>query len=134
MTGGLDLDRSVVLRGAGHALCWIVPLGIANAVAGARDSGALVFLTFIGIVVGFAFGGYAVAREPIERPLQHATAAAVLAFVVVQAAGLAIAVGRGTSISIPGIIVTGLLAASMGVMGGLLAIKGAGPTGSRRAR
>jgi len=129
--GLAGLDRTTILRGAGYALSWVVPCGIANAIAASKDAGGWVFLTFVLIIVGFAFGGYGTARDIEDQPLQHAAAAAVLAFLVAQAVFIVIRIARGEPVSIPGIILTALLAASAGVLGGLLAAKGARP-GSRR--
>ena len=80
----MRLDPRVVTRGALYALCWIVPAAIANALAHAHKAGGLTALTFLLIVLGFVFAGFAVARLGAERPLQHAAAASVLAFALVQ--------------------------------------------------
>lgn len=126
------LDWGVVRRGAGYSLTWVVPATILNLVAAANDVGSLVFLTFLAILLGFAFGGYAAAREPLDTPLQHAAAAAFLAFVVVQGVLLVVAVVRGSDINPVGIAFTGFLSACTGILGGLLAVRGVRPS-QRRA-
>ena len=125
------LDRPTILRGAGYALSWVVPVGIVNQVAHAHDAGGIVFVSFLLIIVSFAFGGYATARELDDQPLQHAAVAAIVAFAVVQLVGIVIALARGNSVNLPGIVLTGLLAASAGVLGGLLAARGARPPSRR---
>jgi H+/Cl- antiporter ClcA len=117
----MTVDPALVVRGAGYALFWLVPAAFLNYLASEGDSSLLVFLTFCLILLGFAFGGYAVGRSPVDNPLQTAAAAAVLAYAVVQAVGLVVAVVRDRDISPIGIVFTALLAATTGMLGAVLA-------------
>ena len=120
------LDRRVITSGVLNGLCWVIPGGIAEAVAHAHHKSGLVLLTFLFLLLGFAFCGYVTARHPIDRPLQHAAVAAALTFALVQVLDIALLLARGHQVNLPGIVLTGLLATSAGVMGGLLAQRGAG--------
>jgi hypothetical protein len=119
----LTLDTGVVARGAGYALCWLVPAAVLNILASESDSAILIFGTFLLILLGFAFGGYAVARDPVPNPLQHAAAAALAAFVAIQAVLLLVAIGRDSDINPVGIVFTALLAACTGMLGAVLALR-----------
>ena len=81
------------------------------------------FATFLLILLGFAFGGYAVARSPVPNPLQHAAAAALAAYAVVQVVGVLVAIGRDRDINPIGILFTALLAACTGMLGAVLALR-----------
>lgn len=112
--------------GALYGLCWVVPATVANAAANASDVDALVLLCFLAIMLGFGFAGYAAARHPLPNPLQHAAAAGLLTFAVVQGVVVVIAVVRGDSPSPVGIAFLALLAACTGMLGGLLAVRAPG--------
>jgi hypothetical protein len=119
----VDLDLGVVVRAAGYSLCWLVPAAFLNLLASYTDSGLLKFLTFCLILLGFAFGGFAVVRFRLTNPLQHAAAAALLAFAIIQAVGILVAIGRDRSINPVGIVFTALLAACTGMLGALLGLR-----------
>ena len=119
----MTLDLGVVARGAGYSLCWLVPAALLNVLASESDSAILVFATFCLILLGFAFGGFAVARFRLTNPLQHAAAAAVAAFAIIQVAGIVVAVVRDRSVNPVAIVFTALLAACTGVLGALLALR-----------
>jgi hypothetical protein len=119
----VTLDAGIVARGAGYALCWLLPAAALNILASESESGVLVFLTFLLILLGFAFGGYAVARIPIANPLQHAAAAAFAAYAVVQIIGVLVAIGRNRDVNVIGILFTALLAACTGMLGAVLALR-----------
>jgi hypothetical protein len=119
----VTFDLGVVARGAGYALCWLVPAAILNLLASETESAVLVFATFCLILLGFAFGGYAVARVPLVNPLQHAAAAAVVAYAVVQVVGVVVAMARDRDVNPIGILFTALLAACTGMLGALLALR-----------
>jgi uncharacterized membrane protein YfcA len=119
----VDLDLGVVVRAAGYALCWLVPAALLNLIASSTDNRVLIFLTFCLILLGFAFGGFAVVRFRLTNPLQHAAAAALLAYAVVQAVGVMVALVRNRDVNPIGIVFTGLLAACTGMLGAVLALR-----------
>ena len=119
----MSLDLGVVVRGAAYALFWLVPAALLNLLASESESKPLIFLTFCLILLGFAFGGFAVARFELTNPLQHAAAAATLAYAVVQAVGIVVAIVRDRDINPVGIVFTALLAACTGMLGAILALR-----------
>jgi hypothetical protein len=119
----VTLDLGVVARGAGYALCWLVPAAALNLLASESESAVLVFATFCLILLGFAFGGYAVARNPVLNPLQHAAAAALAAYAAIQIIGVFVAIARDRDVNPVGILFTALLAACTGMLGALLALR-----------
>jgi hypothetical protein len=119
----VELDLGVVVRAAGYALCWLVPAALLNLLASNTDSALLKFLTFCLILLGFAFAGFVVVRFHLTNPLQHAAAAALLAYAVIQAVGILVAIGRDRSINPLGIVFTALLAACTGMLGAMLGLR-----------
>jgi hypothetical protein len=120
------LNLVAVRTGAVAALPLVVPAAVANAWLAGRDdpAGALVVVTFLALLLGFTFGGFAAARVADEgTPLLHGAAGAVAAWAVVQAAAIVIRLAAGDGLRPFGIVFTGLLAASAGVVGGILATR-----------
>lgn len=120
----MALNRRAVLQGAIAALWLVVPAVVVNAwVAGSEEPNRLLaFLSLLVTLVGFVFGGFSAARTAgAGTPLIHAAAGAALAWGVVQVISIAIRVSRGDELRPVQIVFTALLAASAGVLGGLLA-------------
>jgi len=121
-----DIDASAVLRGAGIGAVFIVPGAVLSRLVGGDDGvPALGVAAFFLLVVGFALAGWAAATQPAaERtPVQHGTAAAAVALVVVQVFAVVSRVASGESVRPVSIIANLLLAASCGAVGGLLAAR-----------
>jgi hypothetical protein len=120
------LNRTAVRTGIVAALPLIVPAAVANAwLAGRPDpSAALVLLTYLVLLLGFTFGGFAAARvADTGTPLLHGAAGATGAWAVLQAASIVIRLASGNGLRPASIVFTGLLAASAGVVGAILAPK-----------
>jgi hypothetical protein len=120
------LNRTAVRTGIVAALPLIVPAAVANAwLAGRPDpNAALLALTYLVLLLGFTFGGFAAARvSDAGTPLLHGAAGATGAWAVLQAASIAVRLASGDGLRPAGIIFTGLLAASTGVVGGILAAR-----------
>ena len=122
----MALNRTAVRTGVVAALPLVVPAAVANAWLAGRDeaSTALVVLTYLVLLLGFTFGGFAAARVADEgTPLLHGAAGATGAWAVLQAAAIVIRLASGDGLRPFGIVFTGLLAASAGVVGGILATR-----------
>lgn len=119
----MRLDGGAIGRGTISGLVWVVPATVANALARAAEVDALILLCFLLIMMGFAFAGYTAAGDAPQTPLQHAAAAGLLTFAIVQGALLVVASARGDGPSVPGLVFLALLAASTGMLGGLLSVR-----------
>jgi hypothetical protein len=120
------LNRPAVVTGVIAAMPVVLPAVVLNAWLSGRDDPGLglVVLTYLAILLGFAFGGFATARSSGEgTPLMHGAAGAAGTWAVLQVLGIVIRLARGDGISPASIIFTGLLAASAGVIGGILATR-----------
>lgn len=112
-------------RGAAAALLLGSPVAVASSLLADREHdhrGALAALSLL-LVVAFAIGGYVSGRETATLPAKHAAAAALLGFVVVQALGILARISRDAPVRPLNIAFSGLLAASAGMVGGLLAAR-----------
>ena len=122
----MALNRAAVQSGVVAALPLVLPAAVANAWLAGRDdpNAGLVALTFLALLVGFTFAGFAAARGPTGgAPLQHAAAGAAAAWAVIQVIAIVVRLVRGDGISPVGIVFTGLLASSAGLVGGILATR-----------
>jgi hypothetical protein len=120
------LNRSAVWAGAVAAMPIVLPAVIANAWLTGQDdpSVGFVVLTYLLVLLGFVFAGFGAARSSgADTPLQHGAAGATAAWAVLQAISIVVRMSRGDGISPLSIVFTGLLAASAGVVGGLLATR-----------
>jgi hypothetical protein len=120
------LNGVAVRTGTIAALPVVLPAALANAwLAGRTDPNpGLVLLTYLALLVGFTFGGFAAARVSAEgTPLQHGAAGAVGAWAVVELLALTVRLARGDGINLIGMVFTALLAASAGVVGGILSTR-----------
>jgi hypothetical protein len=120
-----ELDRRIVVRGAASALVLATPAAVASSLlaGGDQDHGGLLSALSFVVLVAFVFGGFVAGMESHQLPAKHGAAAAGLAFVVVQLLGAFSRVTRGDDLSPVRIVLGALLAASAGIIGGLLAAR-----------
>lgn len=122
-----ELDRDALVQGAAAGVLIVGPLaGLSVLLVDEGDtdgSGGLGAIFFIAILVGFAVVGWLASRAAPRVPLSHGSIAALVAYVVVQATILLIAVvaGYDTDPSPIGLVVGALLATSAGTLGALVA-------------
>jgi hypothetical protein len=124
-----ELDRPAVLRGTITALLAVVPGVVVNVLGHSHKLGAVSLIGFLVIIFGFAIGGFVAAKLSPTLPLQHAAAAAGLAFLAVQAVAVVSLLVRGRSVNVVGIVVSLLLSACAGVIGGMVAVREPRPGG-----
>ena len=112
-------DWPAIRTGALVAIAVCLPLAVlAEVVAGDDDEGgALVLLLFVGVLVGFASGGYAAAQRTLTTPYTAGAIAALCAFVAIQAAGVITNLARGDDIEWALVVFNGLLAYGAGLLG-----------------
>ena len=122
----MALNLTSVRTGVVAALPLVAPAAVANAWLAGQDDpqGALLVATYVALLVGFTFGGFAAARVADEgTPLIHGAAGAAGAWAVVQTAAIVIRLAGGDGLRPFSIVFTGLFAASLGVVGGILATR-----------
>ncbi|CAN5190626.1 hypothetical protein BH18ACT4_BH18ACT4_05380 [soil metagenome] len=73
------------------------------------------------ILFGCSAGGYVAGTLRPDTPLIHGALASLAAYGVIQAIGLLLLIVRGDDIPIVVLVFNALLAASVGVLGGLVA-------------
>jgi hypothetical protein len=112
-------DWPAIRTGALVAIAVCLPLAVlAEVVAGDEDEGGgLVLLLFVGVLVGFASGGYAAAQRTLTTPYTAGAVAALCAFVAIQAAGVITNLARGDDIEWALVVFNGLLAYGAGLLG-----------------
>ncbi|MGI8806893.1 MAG: TIGR04086 family membrane protein [Acidimicrobiales bacterium] len=123
----MKVDRRAVLAGAQLAvLVGATAIAVAQAVTSLTDRNAnlLLYLVVLGAWVG---GGRVAGRRQPESPLTHGALAAVLAYLVLVMILTLIDLVRGNEVADPIYLVFhALLASSMGIFGGYLAVRRSG--------
>ena len=110
----MELDWRAV--GAG-ALC-----GLAVALPGAVLGGVTDVVAFAVLVfAGFVFAGIVAASKGPGTPFTHGIAAGVAVWLVVQGIGVLLVVAKGDDLHPLAYVFNGLLAAGLGLLGGLVA-------------
>lgn len=112
----------VVARGAATALLLAMPAAFASVVLSdqtPKPRGAI-NLAFLVLLIGFALGGWLAGREAPDQAAKHGALAGFVAFIPVEIVAVLGRLDRGAPISLPQIIVLGLLAACAGTVGARL--------------
>lgn len=118
------IDRPAVGAGTVAAVAIALPAALLGEVAvGDDQAGNLVFPLVAAVLAGFAAGGWVAARRAPGRPLTTAGLAALAAFALIQGAGLVRRLATDEPVSVPSIVLAGVLAYSAGLVGGLVAAR-----------
>lgn len=86
--------------------------------SGGTNQSNWVLLAFVFVITAYLLGGMLAGRAVPSTPFIHGAAAPFLGFFVIQAVGIVKRLASGESISIAGLVFNGLLAASVGIIGG----------------
>jgi putative membrane protein (TIGR04086 family) len=136
-----SLNRSVVLAGAMMCLLIAVPAVIVVELLSDGDNddpSNWTFLALIAIVIAYLLGGALAGRAIPNAPFINGAAATLLAFVLVQGLFIVLRLLRDDDVNVIAFVFNGLLAASIGIVGGwfgarwasrTLAAGGGEPTG-----
>lgn len=128
MTGGLD--RSAILRGVVCVLFVLLPIYVMLQIVSGGDAESDTWVFFVlALLFAAMFGGWAAARDKPPHPLVHGTAAATAGLAVVLGAGLVLQAVQGELglARVATAVVFLYIGACLGLLGGLLAVKGARP-------
>ncbi len=112
----MTLDRTVVVRGAAGGLILAMPAALANVVLADQEpkSQVLVNLSFVTVLVGFALAGFVAGLDATDQAVGHGIAAALVAFVPIEAVSILGRLDRGDPLSVPAIVIV----AGFAVLGG----------------
>ncbi len=121
-----DLNLRAVASGFFVAVVIALPVGIVAQILADRDTerGPAQGALFLAVLVAFTLGGWVAAKPSRDTPQFHGAVAAFAAFVAIQAIGIVRRVLSGDDINLGSVVFNGLLAASCGLLGGLIARRG----------
>jgi hypothetical protein len=118
----IELNWGALINGALAGLLIAGPAGIIGTLVTRNGASAPVVLFFVLVIAfGLMAAGFGAARIERRFPLQHAALAPVLAYVALQVVLHARRLALGEPIDFWRYPVFGLLASSLGVLGGMLA-------------
>ena len=118
--GGL-IDWRAVATGAAVALAIAVPVIVASSVIGIDDESSVIFLVFLLYLGGQTAGGWTAARRRLDAPLSNGATAAICAYTLLAAVSSVIRIAQGDDLDPVSLILNAFLAASAGLLGGLIA-------------
>jgi putative membrane protein (TIGR04086 family) len=117
-----DIDWRAVGAGVVAALVFALPAGLIGAVVVDDESNNGVFVFFLVIMAGMLAGGFIAGSKRPDSPLTHGALAGAAAYVIAQILTVLVRVLDGTDLRSPVVYVfNALLAASLGIVGGLVA-------------
>ena len=120
------LDARAVAVGAGVALTVAVPTIVVSSLLGIGSRSNAVFIPFLIYLGGQVAGGWSAARHRPDAPLSNGAVAALAAYFAIAVVASVIRVVRDRPLDVVSIFFNAFLAASAGILGGLL------PSGRRR--
>ena len=115
------IDARAVAIGAAVALVIAVPVIVASSVIGIDDDSNVIFLAFLLYLAGQTIGGWVAARRRLEAPLSNGATAAICAYALLGGVASVIRIVQGEDLDPGSLILNAFLAASAGLLGGLIA-------------
>jgi len=115
-------DWRAVALGAGVALAVAVPVIVASSVIGIDEQSNAIFAAFLLYLAGQSAGGWLAARRQPDAPLGNGAMAAIAAYAVLALVASVIRIVRGESLDPQSLILNAFLAASAGILGGVIAM------------
>jgi putative membrane protein (TIGR04086 family) len=121
------VDRGAVVAGALAGLALAVPaivtFQVIEATADLDEDSNLVFPFFLVVVAGWVVAGAVAGRRRPDTPLTHGALAAAAGYGVVLVVGLVLALARGDELPVVEFVFNTLVAASAGVLGGIVSTR-----------
>ena len=129
------IDVRAVAIGAGVALAVAVPTLAAGVVLDPGDESNVVLVLYGLVMVGFTLGGLWAARQRPDAPFSNGALAAIAAYATIALVASIIRLARGRSPEPVPLLFNAFMAATFGILGGLLSGRRP-PTGTepRRSR
>jgi hypothetical protein len=115
------LDGRAVLGGAIVGLVVAVPTIVLSSLADVDPRSNAVFLPFLVYLAGLVAGGWRAGRLQPRAPLSNGGVAAIAAYAVLAVAASVIRVVSDRSLDVVSLAFNAFLAASAGILGGLIA-------------
>ncbi|HEX2042447.1 MAG TPA: hypothetical protein VHF24_07395 [Acidimicrobiales bacterium] len=115
------LDGRAVVAGGGVALAVAVPTLVAGVVLDPSDESNIVLLLYGLVMVGFTLGGVWAARQRPDAPFANGACAALAAYAAIALVSSIVRLVRGRSIEPVPLLFNAFMAATFGIIGGLLA-------------
>lgn len=131
----VEVDWRGVRRGAVWALAVAVPVivtvQVADAAVDVGEDSNWLFLPYLAVLVGLVTGGRLAARHRRDAPLTHGALAALMAYAAIAVVSTVLRLAAGKDPDPVALVFNGLMSASAGMFGGLLATRRGRP--ARRA-
>ena len=115
------IDGGAVLGGAGVALAVAVPTLAAGIVLDPSDESNVVLLLYGLVMVAFTLGGLWAARRRLDAPFANGACAALAAYAAIVVVASIVRAVRGQSPEPVPLVFNAFMAATFGIVGGLLA-------------
>lgn len=121
MTRGAGLvDGRAVATGAAVALAVAVPTLAAGVVLDPGEQSNVVLLLYALVMAGFTVGGLRAARQRPDAPFSNGALAALAAYATIAVVATVIRLARGRSPEPVPLLFNAFMAATFGIIGGLL--------------
>jgi putative membrane protein (TIGR04086 family) len=118
----MTIDWKAVGAGVVAALVLALPAALVGAVVVENENDNRVFVFLLVILAGMLVGGFVAGSKRPDTPLTHGAVAALVAYTLAQIVTVLVHLLRDTTLKSPAVYVfNALLAASFGVVGGLVA-------------
>ncbi|MGI9021879.1 MAG: DUF3792 family protein [Acidimicrobiales bacterium] len=114
-------DWNAIGVGAALALAVAVPVIVTSSVVGIDVDSNMIFVAFLLYLAGQTLGGWLAGRRCPDAPLANGAMAAIAAYAVLGVVATVIRVARGEPLDPGSLILNAFLAASAGLLGGLIA-------------
>lgn len=122
-----ELDWSAIGRGGLLALAIaasaVAAHEVVDAVAGIDPDSDVILLFYVVVLAGLVLGGRLAGLRRPEAPLTHGALAALAAYAALALVTTAVRIGDGDVVDPVGLLFNAFMAASAGILGGLLAAR-----------
>lgn len=115
------IDLRAVAAGAALGLGVSVPIIVVSSLVGIGSDSNAVFVAFLAYLAGLTLGGWLAARRRPDAPLSNGAVAAIASYVVIAVVASIVRMATGRVLDPASLVLNLFLAASAGILGGLIA-------------